>query len=61
MGTTEVQCGNGNMFKLKFQICNKFTKHLYAISQLCSMGSNSVFFGLAPAYDAYIIIETSDY
>ena len=55
MGEKTVKCltRTGKLIQSRFQVGNKITKNIMAVSQLCSMGY-SVVFGPGPQYDAYI-------
>ena len=56
LGVKNVNCllGNGSVKPLKFQVGDRITRGLLAVSQLAQSGAG-VWFGPAPAYESHIV------
>ena len=56
LGVKNVKCllGNGSIKPLKFQVGDKITRGLLAVSQLAQSGAG-VWFGPAPEYESFIV------
>ena len=56
IGCKRVKCitGSGSIQHYDFQVCDKLTKPLLAVSKICQSGK-AVFFGPGPKYESYIV------
>ena len=56
IGSKQVKCltGSGTIHEYTFQVCDKITKPLLAVSKICESGKG-VWMGPGPKYEAFIV------